>query len=201
MYEKTVFVEYIPEKRFNSFVQSAVDAKRRSDENPNSGVVSETMKFPANSSYGYEIIDWTRLSVTRYLSDKETHAAINSKLFKKLDRVNNSMYEDILPKTQTEHKEEIIVGFLILQYAKLRTLELYYNSFTKFCDVNSFEELENDTDSRYLAHAQKEREDCVRSERKQNGSNCGQKMAPLVSLLMQAEISSRNVLCQAQKNT
>ena len=142
-------------------MQSAVDAKKRSDETPNSSVVSQTMKFPANSSYGYQIIDWSRLSVTRDLRDKETHAAINSKLFKKLDHVNNSMYEVKLPKTQIEQKEQIFVGFLILQYAKLRTLELYYNSFTKFCDVNSFEKLENETDSRYLAHAQKEQEDCI----------------------------------------
>ena len=119
----------------------------RSDENPNSSAVSQTMKFPANSSYGYKSIDWSRLSVTRYISDKKTHAANNSELFKKLYHVNNSMYEVKLPKTQIKHKEQIIVGFLILQYAKLRTLERYYNSFTKICDVNSFGELENDTES------------------------------------------------------
>ena len=99
--------------------------KMRSDENPNSSVVSQTMKFPATSSYGYQSIDWSRLSVTRYLSDKKTHAANNSELFKKLHHVNNSMYEVKLPETQVKHKEQIIVRFLILQYAKLRTLELY----------------------------------------------------------------------------
>ena len=35
------------------------------------------------------------------------------------------------------------IDFFILQYAKLRTLELYY----KFCDVNKTVELEMDTDS------------------------------------------------------
>ena len=47
------FVEYTPKKCFNSFVQSAVDPRRQGDENPNSSVVAETMKFLANSSYGY----------------------------------------------------------------------------------------------------------------------------------------------------
>ena len=131
------------------------------------------MKFPANSSYGYQIIDCRRLSVTRYLIDKKTRATINSELFKQIDHVNNSMCELKLPKTQIEHKEQIIVGFIIFQYAKLRTLELYYTSFTNFCDVNSFNELENDTDLRYLALAQKELEQCVRSDRKQNRRNCG----------------------------
>ena len=39
------FVEYIPVKCFNNFVQSAVNARRERDENPNSSVVAETMKF------------------------------------------------------------------------------------------------------------------------------------------------------------
>ena len=41
-------------------------------------------------------------------------------------------------------------------------LELYYNFFTKICDVNKFEELEIDTDSLYLALAERELEDCIR---------------------------------------
>ena len=47
------FVECIPVKCFNNFVQSAVNARREGDENPNSSVVAETMKLFANISYGY----------------------------------------------------------------------------------------------------------------------------------------------------
>ena len=43
-------------------------------------------------------------------------------------------------------------------------LELYYNFFTRFCDVNKFEDLEMDTDSLYLALAEKVMEDCIRPE-------------------------------------
>ena len=67
---------------------------------------------------------------------------------------------------QIEDKEPILVGLFILRYAKLRMLELYYNFFTKFCDVNKSEELEMDTDSLYLALAAKELEDCIRPEMK-----------------------------------
>ena len=62
-------------------------------------------------------MDRSRHTVTKYLSDKKTHAAINSKLFKKLDHVNNSLYEVELAKAQFEHREPILVGFFILQYA------------------------------------------------------------------------------------
>ena len=158
------FVEYTPKKRFNSFVQLTVDARKQGDENPNPSVVAETLKLLANSSYGYQIMDRSRHTVTKYLGDKKTHAAINSKLFKKLDHVNNSLYEVELAKAQIEHKEPIIVGFFILQYAKLRMLALYYNFFKSFRDANKFEELEMDTDSLYLALAEKELEDCIRLE-------------------------------------
>ena len=119
------------------------------------------MKLLANSSYGYQVMDRSRHTVTKFLTEEKTHEAINSKLFKKLDHVNNSLYEVELAKAQIEHKEPIIVGFFILQYAKLRMLELCYNFFTKFCDVNKFEELEKDTDSLYPALAEKELEDCI----------------------------------------
>ena len=39
------FVEYTPQKCFNGFVQSVVDARREGDENPDSSVVAETMKL------------------------------------------------------------------------------------------------------------------------------------------------------------
>ena len=114
------FVEYTQKKCFNSFVQSTVDARRQGDENPNSSVVADTMKLLANNSYGYQIMDRSRHTVTKYLTDKKTHAAINIKLFKKLDHVNNSLYGVELAKAQIELKEPNIVGIFILQYAKLR---------------------------------------------------------------------------------
>ena len=120
------------------------------------------MKILANSSYGYQILDRRQHTVKKYLTDEKTHEAFDSKLFKKIDHVNNSLYEVELAKAQIEHKEPIIVEFFILQYAKLRMLEMYYMFFTTFCDVNKFEELEMDTDSLYLALAEEELEHCMR---------------------------------------
>ena len=85
-------------------------------------------------------------------------------MFKKLDLVENSLHEIELAKAQTEHRKPVIIGFFILQYAKLRMLELYNNFFTKFGDVNKCEELEMDTDSLYIALGIKELEDCIRHQ-------------------------------------
>ena len=140
------FVQYTPRKCFNNFVQSAVDARRQGDENPNSIAVAETMKLLANSSYGHQIMDRSRHTVTKYLNDEKTHSAINSKLFKRLYHITDQLYEVELVKPEIEHREPINVGFFILQYSKLRRLELYYNFIKKFCDTDKYEELEMDTD-------------------------------------------------------
>ena len=147
-------------------MQSAVNARREGDENPNSSVVAETMKLLANRSYGYQNMDRSRHTVRKHLNDEKTQGAINTKIFNRLDHINDQLYEVELEKAEIEHREPIIVGFFILQYAKLITLDVYYNFFERFCDVNKFEELEMDTDSSYLALSEKELYDCFREESK-----------------------------------
>ena len=99
--------------------------------------------------------------MTKYLGDKKTHKAIKNQFFRTLNIVAKDLYEVELVKSTIEHREPIIVGFFILQYARLRMLELYYKFFDKFCDVNKFEELETDTDFLYLALAEEDLGDCI----------------------------------------
>ena len=66
-------------KCFNKIVLSAVNARREGDENPNSSVVAETVKLLANSSYGYQILDRSRHTVTKHLSEEKTHGATTQK--------------------------------------------------------------------------------------------------------------------------
>ena len=61
-------------------------------------------------------------------------------MFKRLNHITDQLYEVELVKSETEHREPVIVGFFILQYAKLRMLELYYNFYKKFCDPDKYEE-------------------------------------------------------------
>ena len=122
------------------------------------------MKLLAISSNSYQIFDSSQQTITKYLTDKKTHAAVKCELFKKPVHMNSSLYEVELGRAQIEQKEPILVGFFILQYAKLRILELCYNFSTNFCAVINFEELEMDTFSLYLALAEKELENCIRPE-------------------------------------
>ena len=64
------FVQYTPQKFFNNFVQSVVDARREGDKNLLSGVVAETSKLLGNSCHGYPIMDRFRHTITKYLNEK-----------------------------------------------------------------------------------------------------------------------------------
>ena len=107
------FVQYSPKKWLSSFVESAINARRQGDQNPNSRVVAETMKFLANSSYGtrsWIVVDtlwqsiWTmkRLTVqliTNFSSDL-TSSLINCRRFnlssEKLNIENQSLSDSSL---------------------------------------------------------------------------------------------------------
>ena len=164
------FVEYLPRKCFKGFVKSVVEARRLCDQNKKSTVIAETMKLLSNSSYGYQIMDRSKHTETKYLDEVKINRAINSTFFKQLRYIDDSLYEVELVKAQIEHREPIVVGFFILQYAKLRMLELYYNFFQKYCDQSKFEEIEmEDTDSLYLAIAENI-SDCITQEKAEEWS-------------------------------
>ena len=97
---------------------------------------------------------------------KKIHSAINSKMLNWPNQITDRLYEVELVKSEIEHREPIIVGFLILQYAKLRMLELYYNLFKKICDTDKYEEVEMDTDALYLALCEKKLEDVIVPEKR-----------------------------------
>ena len=206
------FVQYTPRKCFNTFVQSAVEARPQRDENPKSIVVAETMKLMANSSDCYQTMDRSRHTVTQYLNDEKTHSAINIKMFNQLNHITDQLYEVELVKPEIEHREPIIVGFFILQYAKLRMLELYYKFIEKSCDTDKYEELEMDTDSLYLALSDENLEDVILPEKRaqwdelhskgcinnftENATDCNPKIAVMSTrnMIRESLVSSKKSL-------
>ena len=89
---------------------------------------------------------------------------INSSNFKNLDNITESVYEVEMYKNQIKMDNPIQIGFFILQYAKLRMLEFYYDCLHKFLKPNSFELTETDTDSVYMALNEATLDKCVKEE-------------------------------------
>ena len=158
------FLQYTPRHCFQSFVQNVVDARHEGDRNKDSTDVAETMKLIGNSSYGYQIMDRSRHTNTKYVKGPQVNKFINNKFFKSLNELPQEIFEVELNKTRINHKEPIIVGLFILQYAKLTMLQLKYNFFSSFCDPNEYELIEMDTDSLYMALSEEKFDKIIRPE-------------------------------------
>ena len=93
------------------------------------------------------------------MNDEKANAANINKKFKRLGLIKDQHHEVDLAKSEIERKEPIIVGFFLLQDAKLRALELHYDFFLvhkKNFDAELYEEMEMNTNSLYLALSEKE---------------------------------------------
>ena len=111
-------------------------------------------------------MDRSRHNVTKFLNDEKTHIEINNKLFKRLNFITDHFPEVEVVKSEIEHRELIIVGFFILQYAQLRMLALHYNLFEKYCVPKIYGELEMDTESLYLALSEENLADIILPEKR-----------------------------------
>ena len=71
-------------------------------------------------------MDRGRHTVTKYLSGKKTQAAINSKLFKNLDHVNNALFEVEIVKARIEHKKNQFSSKFLSPLCKTAKIFLMY---------------------------------------------------------------------------
>lgn len=70
-----------------------------------------------------------------------------------MTELDNDHFEIELAKSRITLDLPIQIGYFILQYAKLRMLEFYYDCLDKFCNREDFELMSMDTDSYYMSIA------------------------------------------------
>ena len=73
--------------------------------------------------------------------------SINSKEFIDLDELNDDLFEVTMAKRSYVDSVPRIIGAMVLGYAKLRLLEMYYDFLDKFFDRSTWELVCADTDS------------------------------------------------------
>ena len=165
-------IEYQPETAFKSFIDKVTYHRIEGDRNPDKAVIGDTYKLLSNSSYGSILMDKSKHTTIRYIADKiKVTKIINTNTFKTLDELSNSTYEVESYKSRIRLDNPIQIGFFILQYAKLRMLEFYYDCLSKYLEENSFELTETDTDSLYMALNRTKIDHCIKTSYKQKYNN------------------------------
>ena len=76
---------------------------------------------------------------------------VNDSRFRQLDIVVDDVYEIEMNKKTVKYALPVHVGFFVLQYAKMRMLQLYYDFINRYLERPLFQYCEMYTDSAYLA--------------------------------------------------
>ena len=145
-------IEYDPIPCFRRFSDAVSKARREGDVHRDRAVIADTMKLLGNSGYGKTITNVDRHRDINYCTEKAASRMINDKRFRQLDIVIDDAYEIEMSKRTVAYTLPVHVGFFVLQYAKMRMLQFYYD-FSRYVERPLFQYCEMDTDSAYLALA------------------------------------------------
>ena len=122
------------------------------------------MKLLGNSGYGKTITDVDRHRDVKYGTEKSALLMVNDRRFRQLDVGVNDAYEIAMNKKTVTYALPVYVGFFVLQYAKMRMLQFYYDFINMYLERPLFQYCETDADSAYLALAGESVDDLVTFE-------------------------------------
>ena len=157
-------VEYTPNPCFRRFGDAVSTARREGDVHPHKAIVTDTMKLLGNSGYGKTITNVDRHRDVKYCTEKAASLMVNDRRFRQLDVVVDDAYEIAMNKKTVTYALPVHVGFFVLQYAKMRMLQFYYDFINRYLERPLFQYCEMDTDSAYLALAGESVDDLVTPE-------------------------------------
>ena len=146
-------IEYDPIPCFRRFGDAVYKARREGDVHRDRTIIADTMKLLGNSGYGKTITNVDRHLDVNYCTERAASRMVNDKRFRRLDIVIDDAYEIEMSKRTVAYTLPIHVGFFVLQYAKMRMLQFYYDFTDRYVERPLFQYCEMDTDSAYLALA------------------------------------------------
>ena len=145
-------IEFTPTPCFESFTRDITEARRSGDIDPSKSIIADTMKLLGNSAYGSLIMDKSKFQTVKYVkTSQKAKILANNRRFRRMNELDDEVYEAELAKSRISLNLPMQAGFFILQLAKLRMLEFYYDVLDYYVDRKDFELCTMDTDSNYIA--------------------------------------------------
>ena len=88
----------------------------------------------------------------------------NKKEYRSMSMLTEDLYEIEMDKNRYIQDLPIVIGFMVLQYAKMRMLEFHYDFLMTYFDPAGIQQVQMDTDSSYFALAAKSLEDLFKNK-------------------------------------
>ena len=146
--------QFKPVKCFEAFGNSVSEARRAGDIDPSQALLADTSKLIGNSVYGKMITNKEKHRDISY-TDSERKASLKVKghRFISMEEPCSGFFEMTQQKQKVMLDTPVVLGFAVLQYAKLRMLQFYYDCIDRFICRSNYQYVEMDTDSAYMALA------------------------------------------------
>lgn len=129
-------VECCEQSCFKRFADEGTNSRRAGDADKDAKIIAALMKLVGNSAFVSLIMDKEKHQRIAYLQGiKKVTQTINDPLFRKLTELGkrDQFFEVEMAKRVIKLDLPIQLGYFVLQYAKLRMLQFYYDFFGSFC--------------------------------------------------------------------
>ena len=150
-------IEYSKQNCSAQFTQDVTNARQLGDQDSGEEVLASNMKLIGNSGYGSMIMDKEKqLKIMYYNNKHQAQLKVNDRRFSKVNELEtDKLFEVESAKVciRINQNLPIQIDYMILQMAKLKILQFYYDFMDVFCSRELFEYIEMDTDSGYMAIA------------------------------------------------
>jgi len=137
-------------KPFENFAKWVSYERRKGDKDICYSIIAEASKTVGNSAYGRTGMNKNKFKNVKFCSEKQFNRAKNNYFFCDAEEYDGIYEVSSLPRT-VKQNIPIQVAFGVLNDAKLRMLEFYYDCIDKYIERRDYQYMYMDTDSAYMA--------------------------------------------------
>jgi hypothetical protein len=157
-------------KPFKDFVAWVSDERRKGDIDTMYTIIGEAAKLVGNSAYGRTGMNKNNFQNVRFCDEKQFNRAKNNYFFNDAEEYDG-VYEVASRPRTVKQNMPIQIAFNVLQDAKLRMLQFYYDCVDKYIDRKDYQYLYMDTDSAYMALSGKDFQSLIKPEKREEFEN------------------------------
>ena len=168
-------IEYTPKRCFVDFVKEITAARRARDVSKDKSLFADLNKILANSAFGSCSINKMLHTDIKYVEGEGNACCeANSKLFKQMTQLdeNYDFYEIEKMKKKIVLHCPSIIAYFVLQYAKLRILQFYYDFLDVFVSRENYMLCQMDTDSVYFTISEETLTDVIKPDYQEKFKQC-----------------------------
>ena len=144
-------VEWQFQRCLKKFFMEIALERRQAAQDPSRAAHANKQKLTGTSAYGATLLNKEKFDNIYYVGANEALLKHNDPKFRSSTYIGDGIYEVHMAHKVMKNDIPKQIGLFVLQYAKLRMLQFYYDCLDRYLDRSDFEMAQMDTDSLYFA--------------------------------------------------